>query len=178
MSEIPYLAIQDKIDNFKKTDENTFTGNGKIVAPFTMIDVSNEQQFKSLGYNTHVFCSWLPLFDSCYWFFILKEKIDIKLPALIYQFYDFPEGEFEFYYLKMKKPFRYRKLNMFDRQLPYTTDEVQRRTGVIDGVNLIDLQDTSSFTDVEKRWNKFLDSNQTDNLIRLSYGEMLGVDGL
>lgn len=178
MSEIPYIAINEKIENFKKSDDNIFSGTGKIIAPFTMVDVSNQQQFKSLGYDIHVFCSWLPLYDGCYWFFILHGKINNDLPSLIYQFLEITNGKFEFYYLKTKKPLRYRQLNMFDRQLPFTTDEVQRRTGIIDGVNLIDLQDTESFTDIEKRFNKFIDSNQTDNLIRLSYGEMLGVDGI
>lgn len=178
LSEIPYLAINEKLGDFKKSDDNVFSGTGRIVAPFTMVDVSNQQQFKSLGYDYHVYCSWLPLYDGCYWFFVLHAKISNALPALIYQFLEFPISQFEFYYLKTKKPLRYRQLNMFDRQLPFTADEVQRQTGIIDGVNLIDLQDTESFTDLEKRFNKFIDSNQTDNLIRLSYGEMLGVDGI
>lgn len=177
MSEIPYLAYQEKPDNFKIVDKR-FYGVGRIVAPFTMVDVSNENMFKGMGDNWHAFASWLPLYDGYYWFFLLHGKIAYSQPAVIPQFNPLMLGEFEFYYLNMRAPLRYRQINKHNYQLPFTTDEVQRRTGKLAGVNLIDLQDTAAFTDIEKRFNKFIDSNQTDELIRLSYGEMLGVEGM
>ena len=144
----------------------------------TIFLVEQVELLPRLLWLTYLINNNLKVWDMIIMFFVHHAKISIPLPALIYQFLEFPISQFEFYYLKTKKPLRYRQLNMFDRQLPFTADEVQRRTGIIDGVNLIDLQDTESFTDIEKRFNKFIDSNQTDNLIRLSYGEMLGVDGI
>lgn len=178
MSEIPYLPFDSKIADLKQ-EEGIFTGTGELFAPFTMIDCSNDPQYKGLGTGAHAFTSWLPLYDSCYWIFIVNTHLKDELPSLIYQFLPLSiNDQFSFYFLKMKKPYRYRRLNFFDRQSPFERAEQQRRTGVIEHVNVPDFTDSNSILDFEQFPNKFIDSTTTDELIRLSYGEMIGVDYL
>ena len=178
MSEIPYLPFDSKIDDLTEQD-GVFSGTGELIAPFTMVDASNENQFSSLGPNVHAFVSWLPLYDDCYWIMILQGELKADLPALVYQFLPLTNnGPFSFYFLKMKKPFRYRQLNFFDRQYPFERAEQQRRTGVIKHVEIPDFTDSNSILDPELLQNKFIDSTLTDDLIRLGYGEQMGVDYL
>lgn len=178
MSEIPMLPIDEKIDDLT-IEEGLFTGTGALYAPFTMIDTSNDRQYKSLGVGAHAFTSWLPLFDDCYWIFILNAHLNNPLPSLIYQGLPIVNNdEFSFYFLKMKKPYRYRQLNFFDKQYPFTTMSKQRRTGKIKGVEIAEETQSRSILDFDQFPNNFIDSTTTDEIIRLSYGEQIGVNYL
>ena len=48
MSEIPYIAIDSEVSNLTEND-GTFTGTGKLVAPFTCYDISNEKSVTSIA---------------------------------------------------------------------------------------------------------------------------------
>ena len=64
MSEIPYIAIDEKVQDLTENN-GTFTGTGKLVAPFTCYDISNEKSVTSItsaGYRVYV--SIKPLFDE------------------------------------------------------------------------------------------------------------------
>ena len=54
----------------------------------------------------------------------------------------------------------------------------QARTGAIDGVRLIDLRDQNGLVAIDDQFGQYMDDVQTDDLIRLNAGEMLGVDFL
>ena len=53
MAQIPYIAIDEYVNNLSIDDEKHFHGTGSLVVPFTMIDISNEQHFSWLAENEH-----------------------------------------------------------------------------------------------------------------------------
>ena len=61
---------------------------------------------------------------------------------------------------------------------PFTYASRQARTGAIDGVRLIDLRDQNGLVAIDDQFGQYMDDVQTDDLIRLNAGEMLGVDFL
>ena len=51
------------------------------------------------------------------------------------------DGDFKFAYITTRKPFKLSRLNLFNTILPYTYLSRQARTGVIDGVNIMEQTD-------------------------------------
>lgn len=186
MSEIPYIAIDDHMADFAASPDGVFTGTGSLVVPFTMIDISSESHFSYLKPNEHAFVSWLPLYDDYYWIFqcageLVADK-EVTHPGQINLYGQgqtlTTPGKFEFLYSTVKKPFRVDKISMTRHAWPFTYPSRQARTGDIDGVNLIDLRDQNAMVAIDDQYGQFMDDVQTDDLIRLNLGEMLGVDGL
>lgn len=186
MSEIPYLAIDDYVSDLQVSADAVFTGTGSLVAPFTMLDISNEQRFSYLKPNEHAFVSWLPLYDDCYWLFQCQgELVFDKEAAHPGQINLYGQGQtltsngpFSFLYSKVKKPFRVDKIFMTRHEYPFTYASRQARTGDIKHVNLLDLRDQDALVAIDDQFGQYMDDVQTDDLIRLNLGEMLGVDGL
>lgn len=186
MSEIPYIAIDDHVADLGTTPDGVFTGTGSLVVPFTMIDISSEKHFSYLNPYEHTFVSWLPLYDDYYWIFqcageLVADK-ECLYPGQINLYGQgqtlTTNGPFSFLYSRVKKPFRVDKISMTIHELPFTYPSRQARTGKIDGVNLIDLRDQDGLVAIDDQYGQFMDDVQTDDLIRLNAGEILGVDGL
>lgn len=186
MSEIPYLAIDDQVADLTATTDAVFTGTGSLVVPFTMIDISNEKRFSYLKPNEHAFVSWLPLYDDYYWLFqcqgALRYDKEADHPGQINLYGQGQTltnpGPFQFFYSMVKKPFRVDKISMTRHAWPFTYASRQARTGAIDGVRLIDLRDQNGLVAIDDQFGQYMDDVQTDDLIRLNAGEMLGVDFL
>lgn len=186
MSEIPYIAIDEHVADFAASPDGVFTGTGSLVVPFTMIDISSEGHFSYLKKNEHAFVSWLPLYDDYYWIFQCRGELvvdkEITHPGQINLYGQgqtlTKPGEFEFLYSTVKKPFRVDKISMTRHSWPFTYPSRQVRTGQLDGVNLIDLRDQNGLVAIDDQYGQYMDDVQTDDLIRLNLGEMLGVDGL
>ena len=60
LSQIPYIAIDEEVPNLIIDDSLGFTGTGKVVAPFNMIEITGEQRFSSFNPNQHIYVSLLP----------------------------------------------------------------------------------------------------------------------
>lgn len=186
MSEIPYIAIDEHVADFAATPDAVFSGTGSLVVPFTMIDISSEPHFSYLKQNEHAFASWLPLYDDYYWIFKCSGELvadkEVTHPGQINLYGQgqtlTKPGPFEFLYSTVKKPFRVDKISMTRHAWPFTYTSRQARTGALDGVHLIDLRDQNGLVAIDDQYGQFMDDVQTDDLIRLNLGEMLGVDGL
>lgn len=186
MAEIPYIAVDDLIEDLSVSSDAVFTGTGSLVVPFTMLDISNETHFSHLAENEHAFVSWLPLYDDYYWLIQCKGELLVDKEA------DHPDkinlygqgqtlttnGPFRFFYSRVKKPFRVDKVSMVRHEWPFTYASRQARTGDIDGVNLIDLRDQNAMVAIDDQNGQYMTDIQTDDLIRLNAGEMIGVEGL
>ena len=186
MSEIPYIAIDEPVNDLKASDDGVFTGTGSLVVPFTMIDISNEQRFSYLKPNEHAFVSWLPLYDDYYWLFQCagdlvfdKEAANPGQINLYGQGQTLTKpGKFSFFYSTVKKPFRIDKIFMTKHEWPFTYASRQARTGDINHVNILDMRDQNGLVAIDDQFGQYMDDVQTDDLIRLNMGEMLGVEGL
>ena len=186
MSEIPYMAIDELVGDLRISQDDHFHGTGQLVVPFTMLDISGEQHYSWLGENGHAFASWLPLYDNYYWIFVCKGDLlfdkDVEKPDKINLYGQgqtlTEPGEFEFYYTQVAKPFRVDKITDSRTVMPFTYASRQARTGAIPGVTISDYRDQNTIMAIDDQNGHFMDDSQTDDLIRLNAGEMLGVDGL
>lgn len=139
-AQIPYVAL-DSYDPGLTVDGRVFKGRGKVVAPFTMMNINKEKRFATLGKDEYVFISWSPLFDRQYWLFYLKGRLEDKRwlsdgQAYYGQGTPLLTGDFEFSYSTVSVPFMTQKINLNLRRLPYTYPTRQARTGQIPGVEL------------------------------------------
>ena len=185
MAEIPYIAIDDYVDDLAVTSDGVFTGTGSLVVPFTMLDISNETHFSQLEPSEHAFVSWLPLYDDYYW--LMQCQGDLVFDKEAHhpdQINLYGQGQtlttpgpFYFYFSRVKKPFRVDKISMVRHEFPFTYASRQARTGKIDGVNLIDQRDQTGLVAIDDQNGQYMTDVQTDDLIRLDAGEMLGVEG-
>lgn len=147
MSQIPYIAIDEKIENLK-IDNNVFSGTGKVVVPFNMIEITGYPKFSDFAEDEHIFVSILPLFDGQYWLFYFKGNLLIDRSQTENPYYYQNQilnndDDFIFYYSNVRKPLQISNINLFDKVLPFTYNSRQIRTGIIEGINLIDSQDDS-----------------------------------
>lgn len=150
MSEIPYIAIDEKVENLT-INNNVFTGTGTVVVPFNMIEITGYPKFSDFSEDEHIFASILPLFDGQYWLFYFKGELAVDRSQLDNPYYyqnDILSNaytDFEFYYTNTRKPFQINLINLNYKTLPYTYPSRQTRTGVIDGVV---IPDTYNFSDI------------------------------
>ena len=162
MSEIPYIAIDSKAQNLNEND-GVFTGTGRLVAPFTCYDISNEKSVSSIvsaGYRVYV--SIKPLFDDQYWIFVFKSKNYIDSENNMYaQDFVIASGNFEFYYVNTRKPLNLSNINWFYHAYPFTYPLRQTRTGVIDNVNIPDFVQENDYLGIN---NMFYDTMITKDL--------------
>jgi len=162
MSEIPYIAIDSKVQYLNEND-GTFTGTGKLVAPFTCYDISNEKSVTSIvsqGYRVYV--SIKPLFDDQYWIFVFKTENYIDSENNMYaQDFVIGSGNFEFYYVNTRKPINLSNINWFYHAYPFTYTLRQTRTGVVDNVNIPDFIQENDYISIN---NMFYDTMITKNL--------------
>lgn len=162
MSEIPYIAIDNEVSNLLEND-GTFTGTGKLVAPFTCYDISNEKSVTSIvsqGYRVYV--SIKPLFDDQYWIFVFKSENYIDSENNMYaQDFVIGSGSFEFYYVNTRKPLNLSNINWFYHAYPFNYPLRQTRTGVIDKVNIPDFIQENDYISIN---NMFYDTMITKEL--------------
>ena len=164
MSEIPYIAIDSKVQNLNEND-GTFAGTGKLVAPFTCYDISNEKSVTSIvsqGYRVYV--SIKPLFDDQYWIFVFKSENYIDSENNMYaQDFVIGSGSFEFYYVNTRKPLNLSNINWFYHAYSFTYPLRQARTGVIDKVNIPDFVQENDYIGIN---NMFYDTMITKELTK------------
>lgn len=150
MSEIPYIAIDEKVENLT-INNDVFTGTGTVVVPFNMIEITGYPKFSDFSSNEHIFASILPLFDGQYWLFYFKGDLAVDRSQLDNPYYyqndilSIENTDFEFYYTNTRKPFQINLINLNYKTLPYTYPSRQARTGVINGVV---IPDTFNFSDI------------------------------
>lgn len=186
MSQIPYVAIDEYVNNLTIDDDKHFRGTGSLIVPFTMIDISNEQHFSWLNNTEHAFCSWLPLYDNNYWLFICRgtliEDKEELYPERINLYGQNTQltsnGDFEFYYTTTKRPFNFNNVSTVRTIYPFTYNSRQTRTGKIDHVNLIDYRDQTGLVAIDDQNGYYMDDGQTDDLIRLNMSEQAGTNNM
>ena len=184
MAQIPYIAIDEYVNNLSIDDEKHFHGTGSLVVPFTMIDISNEQHFSWLAENEHAFCSWLPLYDNKYWLFVCRgiliaDKETLYPDRINLYGQNMPlttSNDFEFYYSITKRPFNFNNVSITKTAYPYTYNSRQARTGVIKNVNLVDFRDQTGLIAIDDQNGYYMDDSQTDDLIRLNMCEQAGTN--
>lgn len=149
MSQIPFIPIDTKQDIVYDHINQIWRGSGTLVAPFNMIEISNEQSVVNyLKPNQHLFISEDPMFDACYWMLWLTLDDDSKLVDKItneifsfYQSEDLTTGSvgYNFYFTKMRRPLKVQNIlqpQNSERVLIYTYKSRQLRTGIIEMVYL------------------------------------------
>lgn len=176
MSEIPYIAIDNKISNLTE-NEGTFTGTGKLVAPFTCYDISNEKSVSSIVSNDYrVYVSIKPLYDNQYWLFVFKcENYNDSTNNMYAQDFKIGSGDFEFYYINTRKPLNLSQVNWFYYAYPFNYPLRQARTGVIDNVNIPDFVQENDYIGIN---NMFYDTMITKDLTQalIDVGEYNSID--
>ena len=176
MSEIPYIAIDNEISNLSEND-GIFTGTGKLVAPFTCYDISNEKSVISIvsaGYRVYV--SIKPLYDEQYWLFVFKsDNYNDSENNMYAQDFVIGEGNFEFYYVNTRKPLNLSNINWFYHTYPFTYPLRQTRTGVINNVNIPDFIQENDYISIN---NMFYDTIITKDLAKalINVGEYNSID--
>lgn len=176
MSEIPYIAIDSKVQNLNEND-GVFTGTGELVAPYTCYDISNEKSVTSIvsqGYRVYV--SIKPLFDDQYWIFVFKSENYIDSENNMYaQDFVIGSGNFEFYYVNTRKPLNLSNVNWFYHACPFNYPLRQTRTGVIDKVNIPDFIQENDCISIN---NMFYDTMITKDLTQalINVGECNAID--
>ena len=176
MSEIPYIAIDSKAQNLNEND-GVFTGTGRLVAPFTCYDISNEKSVSSIvsqGYRVYV--SIKPLFDDQYWIFVFKSENYIDNENNMYaQDFVIGSGNFEFYCVNTRKPLNISNSNWFYHAYPFTYPLRQTRTGVIDRVIIPDFIQENDYISIN---NMFYDTLITKELTKalINVGEYNSID--
>lgn len=162
MSEIPYVAIDNEVQNLTEND-GVFTGTGELVAPFTCYDISNEQSVTSItseGYRVYV--SIKPLYDNRYWLFVFKaENYNESINSMYAQDFILGNGNFEFYYVNTRKPINLSQVNWFYHAYPFTYPLRQTRTGIIEKVTIPDFIQENDYVGIN---NMFYDTMVTKDL--------------
>lgn len=146
MSDIPYIAIDAKQEI--NVNDNVFSGTGQVVVPFNMVEITGYAKFSDFKLDEHIFVSVLPCFDGQYWCFYFKgtlavDRSQTEVPYY-YQNDKLNDGtDYTFYYTTTRKPLQISSINLNNKVLPYTYASRQIRTGIIDGVNILDSQNNS-----------------------------------
>ena len=176
MSEIPYIAIDNEISNLSEND-GTFKGTGKLVAPFTCYDISNEKSVTSIAsQGFRVYVSIKPLYDEQYWLFVFKsDNYNDSENNMYAQDFVIGGGNFEFYYVNTRKPLNLSNINWFYHVYPFTYPLRQARTGVIDKVNIPDFIQENDYISIN---NMFYDTVITKELAKalINVGEYNAID--
>lgn len=154
MSQLPYIAIDSKINNL--TIENkVFSGTGQVVAPFNMYEVTNDIKFYDFQQNEHIFVSLLPLYNDNFYLFYLKSNLVSSHNNIYLQdmFLTDEISDFTFYYSITSKPLNIASINLNFKVMPLTYPSRQIRTGKIDKVKIstyneyMGVMDIDSFSD-------------------------------
>ena len=176
MSEIPYIAIDEKVQDLTEND-GTFTGTGKLVAPFTCYDISNEKSVTSIASTGfRVYVSIKPLYDDQYWLFVFKsDNYNDSENNMYAQDFVLGSGNFEFYYVNTRKPLNLSNINWFYHAYPFNYPLRQARTGVIDNVNIPDFIQENDYISIN---NMFYDTVITKELTQalINVGEYNSID--
>lgn len=140
MSEIAIFPIDDDQTSFEILNDKTIVGNGNIIAPFTMFNITDTpflSDKKRQGWQ--IFASNQPLTTGIYW--VLFIKTPDKLKNKYFQYGKMIDNnEFEIYFRTCRKPLLLQNLTR-SYVLPYQTTMQRLRVGKIDNVKLINSFD-------------------------------------
>lgn len=140
MSEIAIFPIDDDQTSFEILNDKTIVGNGNIIAPFTMFNITDTpflSDKKRQGWQ--IFASNQPLTTGIYW--VLFIKTPDKLKNKYFQYGKMIDNnEFKIYFRTCRKPLLLQNLTR-SYVLPYQTTMQRLRVGKIDNVKLINSFD-------------------------------------
>lgn len=140
MSEIAIFPVDDDQTTFEILNDKTIVGNGNIIAPFTMFNITDTpflSDKKSQGWQ--IFASNQPLTTGVYWVMFIKTLGKLKNKYFQYgKMID--NNEFEIYFRTCRKPLLLQNLTR-SYALPYQTTMQRLRVGKIDDVKLINSFD-------------------------------------
>lgn len=136
MSEVALVPFDSKIKTHFTVENNTFFGQGEVICPFSMLNITDQSylsDLKNQGYN--IFASIMPLSGGLYWLMFIKT--DQELELRYYQSQPLIENEeFEIFFRTCKKPLILGNMNM-SKQLPKMTFTQALRLGTIEGVDIV-----------------------------------------
>lgn len=183
MSQIPYFPTFDNCKNNVKIVNDVFTINNiMVVAPFDMVDVTNQQIFSNHQVNEHYYCSRQPLFDNNYYFFEITSNnvIDVSQREEPYFFQQEnilnKKSDVSFYFFKTPAPLYLTRVNSTFKTYPFTYPSLQMKTGHIDGVNIIDLADQNVMLDVDNL-ALFLNKDDLALINQVNLQQLAGLQG-
>lgn len=140
MSEIAIFPIDDEQTSFEVLSDNSIIGNGNIIVPFTMFNITDTPYLsdkKSQGWQ--IFASNQPLTTGIYWLMFIKTETRLRNKYFQYgRLLD--NSSFEIYFRTCRKPLLLQNLTR-SNVLPYQTTMQRLRVGKIDNVKLINSFD-------------------------------------
>ena len=140
MSEIAIFPIDDEQTSFEVLSDNSIIGNGNIIVPFTMFNITDTPYLsdkKSQGWQ--IFASNQPLTTGIYWMMFIKTETRLRNKYFQYgRLLD--NSSFEIYFRTCRKPLLLQNLTR-SNVLPYQTTMQRLRVGKIDNVKLINSFD-------------------------------------
>lgn len=183
MSEIPYFPTFDNVDNKVTLTNGVYNiKDVMLVAPFEMVNISNEQIFSNKQPNEQIFVSRLPLFDNNYWFFdlISANQIDVTMRDEPYFFQQEDilknNSNVSFSFFKTTAPLYMSRVNSQFKEYPFTYPSLQMQTGKVQNVAMIDLNDQSVLLNVD-HLQIDLDSNDLALINQIRIQEQNGLMG-
>lgn len=140
MSEIAIFPIDDEQTSFEVLSDNSIIGNGNIIVPFTMFNITDTPYLsdkKSQGWQ--IFASNQPLTTGIYWMMFIKTETRLRNKYFQYgRLLD--NSSFEIYFRTCRKPLLLQNMTR-SNVLPYQTTMQRLRVGKIDNVKLINSFD-------------------------------------
>lgn len=156
MSEIPFFPTFDNVEQqVQLIDDIYYLKKVMLVAPFTMVNVSNEAVFSDKAPNEQIYVSRLPLFDNNYWFFDLISNNQINV-AIKDEPYFFQQqamltvpSDVKFYFFNTAAPLYLSRINRQFKVFPYTYPSLLMHTGKVPNVSLTDESPQAVMLDVD-----------------------------
>lgn len=140
MSEIAIFPIDDEQTSFEVLPNNSIIGNGNIIAPFTMFNITDTPYLsdkKNQGWQ--IFASNQPLTTGIYWVMFIKTETRLRNKYFQYgKMLD--NSSFEICFRTCRKPLLLQNLKR-SNVLPYQTIMQRLRIGKIDNVPLVNSFD-------------------------------------
>lgn len=140
MSEIAIFPIDDEQTSFELLSDKSIIGNGNIIAPFTMFNITDTLYLsdkKNQGWQ--IFASNQPLTTGIYW--VMFIKTETRLRNKYFQCGKMLDNSsFEICFRTCRKPLLLQNLTR-SNVLPYQTPMQRLRVGKIDDVKLINSFD-------------------------------------
>ena len=140
MSEIAIFPVDDEQTSFEVLPNNLIIGNGNIIAPFTMFNITDTPYLsdkKNQGWQ--IFASNQPLTTGIYWVMFIKTETRLRNKYFQYgKMLD--NSSFEICFRTCRKPLLLQNLNR-SNVLPYQTITQRLRIGKIDNVPLVNSFD-------------------------------------
>lgn len=152
MSEVALLPFSSKENTIFELFEGIFTGTGEVIAPFEMINISDQSFFSDkVSQGFQIFVSNKPLNRGLYWIMFIKTPSILNLRYFQSDIM-FSESEFEIYFRTCNKPLILQNIQT-ENKIPYETMTQVLRIGKI--------KDSKLVTNLNLYGNDFLTIDRT-----------------